>query len=146
MRKLLTVICGLGMVAGALSAGEKKLLHCFTFTPEEGATDADWKAFFKATDALPGKIPGLTHVWYGKLRGPMAQFGVDAKARKELAGGAKAATGEVTRMMRTWGVCMELSGPEALKTYASHPAHAAWDEAYSKVRVEGTTTFDILGQ
>ena len=148
MRTFILARClaGLLLCTAVVSAGEKKLMHCFAFTAIESASDADWQAFFKATDALPGKIPGLTRVWYGKLRAPMSQFNVDAKTRKELAGGAKSATGEVTRAVRQWGVCMEMADAAALKTYASHPAHKEWVDAYSKVRVEGTLTFDILGQ
>ena len=41
---------------------------------------------------------------------------------------------------------MEFSDEAALKTYAVHPAHDDWIKAYEKVRVAGTTTFDILGQ
>lgn len=42
-------------------------------------------------------------------------------------------------------VCMEMNaGPEALKAYSTHPAHDTWMKAYEKVRVEGTTTFDIM--
>jgi hypothetical protein len=121
-------------------------MHCFAFTAIENASDADWQAFFRATDALPGKIPGLTKVWYGKLRSPLPQFMPDAKARKELAGGAKSATGEVTRVQRQWGVCMEMNDEATLKAYAADPAHKEWMDAYSKVRVPGTTTFDILGR
>jgi hypothetical protein len=119
-------------------------MHCFAFTPVENATDAEWQAFFKATDALPGKIPGLTKVWYGKLRGPLSQYSVDAEGRKKLAGGAKSATAEVSRAVRSWGVCMEMNGAATLKAYTANPAHKQWGAAYEKVRVEGTTTFDIL--
>ena len=41
---------------------------------------------------------------------------------------------------------MELADEAALETYAGHPAHGAWVKIYEKVRVAGTTTFDILGQ
>lgn len=123
MRKLVC-LTGLFLLAGVLSAGEKKLMHCFTFTVIEEATEADWQAFYKATDELPGKIPGLNKVWYGKLRRPLR-------------------VGEATRQ---FGVCMELDDEAALKVYADHPAHTDWVKVYSKVRVPRTTTFDILGQ
>lgn len=119
----LCLVAGL-LFAGAAPAGEKKLMHCFAFTAVEGATAADWNAFYKATDELPKKIKGLTRVWYGKLQSPLR-------------------TGGATRQ---YGVCMEMENAEVRKKYGDDPAHAAWDEAYSKVRVEGTTTFDILGQ
>lgn len=113
-------MAGVLLFAGVLSAGEKGLMHCFYFTPVQTATQTEWQAFFNATDALTGKIPGLTRVWYGKLRGAAQD--------------------------RQYGVCMLMEGPETLKTYAGHPAHKQWEEAYFKVRVYGTTTFDILGQ
>ncbi len=137
------------MFAGTLQAGEKKLMHCFLFTPVESAADADWKAFFQATDQLPGKVPGLSRVWYGKLRSP---FGVlnftegSGAAAKQLREGAKTASGEVERKVRSWGVCMEFDSLDALNTYAKHPAHADWEKAYFKVREYGTNTFDIQGQ
>ncbi len=144
--RLAMCISGLLLSTGLLSAGEKKLMHCFAFTAVEGASDADWQAFFKATDELPNKIPGLSKVWYGKLLRPLAQFAPDVKARKELASGAKSATGEVTLMRRQWGVCMEMKDEALLKSYSAHPGHKEWDAVYSKVRVAGTTTYDIIGQ
>jgi hypothetical protein len=141
MLLVLALLCG-----GTLVAGEKKLMHCFAFTTVDTASQADWDAFFKATDALPGKVPGISKVWYGKLRAPLGIFMPDAKSRKELAGGAKTAAGEVTRAVRQFGVCMEMADEAALKAYAAHPYHKEWNDAYSKVRVAGTTTYDILGQ
>ena len=41
---------------------------------------------------------------------------------------------------------MEMTDEAALERYAAHPAHDAWVKTYEKVRVPGTTTFDILGQ
>jgi hypothetical protein len=123
---------------------QQKLMHCFYFTPLETATQADWTAFNKATDALPGTIPGLTRVWYGKLRQPQGIFSVDQEAAKKLRGGEKSASGQVTLAVRQYGVCMEMSSAETLKTYASHPAHKEWDALYQKVRQYGTTTFDII--
>jgi hypothetical protein len=115
---------GLFLFTAMAPAGEKKLMHCFAFTAVEGATPADWKAFYDATDQLPKKIPVISHVWYGKLRRPLT---VDGNARQ-------------------YGVCMEMANEGALKTYTDHPFHKQWVDVYSKVRVEGTTTFDILGQ
>jgi hypothetical protein len=137
---------GLLFTAGALSAGEKKLMHCFIFTPIEAATEADWQAFYNASDELPGKIPGLSHVWYGKLARNLTIFSVAPEARKKLAAGEKSATGEVTQQVRKFGVCMEFQSESALKVYADHPAHKEWETVYSKVRQYGTNTFDIIGQ
>ena len=62
------------LLAGIASAGEKKLMHCFAFTPIEDASEADWEAFYKATDELPDKVEGFNKVWYGKLRRPMRLY------------------------------------------------------------------------
>jgi hypothetical protein len=43
-------------------------------------------------------------------------------------------------------MCIELNGLSNLKAYDAHAYHKTWVDAYSKVRVEGTTTYDILGQ
>ena len=146
MRQLLT-IGSLLVLTGVLSAGEKKLMHCFAFTTVKEATAADWKAFQAATDALPKKMPGVvTHVWHGKLRSPLGQFSVDDATGKKLRAGEKDVPGTVNRSAREYGVCMEMADEAALKTYADHAAHKEWVGVYSKVRVEDTTTFDILGQ
>lgn len=147
--RLALLIVGALAISGSLQAGEKKLMHCFLFTPVEAATDADWKAFFQATDELPGKIPGLSRVWYGKLRRPFGYLDFTeqaGEARKQLQSGAQTASGEVRRVQRSFGVCMEFNDAEALNVYAKHPAHEEWVKAYSKVRQYGTSTFDILGQ
>lgn len=112
-----------------LSAGEEKLMHCFYFTEISEATDADWEAFKKATDELPGKIPGLNKVWHGKLRRPYNNYN---------------SSGD--KSVREYGVCMELDDEDALSVYADHPAHTEWVAVYEKVRVRGTSTFDILGK
>lgn len=124
--RLLTLLAGLLLFSSAVRAGEKGLMHCFAFAPLPGATEADWEAFFKATDELPGKIEGLQKVWAGKLMAPR-KLSPDASARE-------------------YGVCMLLDDRDALNVYAEHPAHAAWVEVYVKVREEGSTTFDIIGQ
>ena len=124
------------MLAGALClttasafAGEKSLMHCFAFTEVEDAKDADWQAFFKATDDLVTKIDGLNKVWYGKLKRPLGIYDREGK-----------------RSLRQWGVCMEMKDEATLTAYGEHPAHAEWVKVYEKVRVPGTTTYDILGQ
>lgn len=144
--QLLIVASVVLLAAGVVSAGEKKLMHCFTFTPIEAATEADWEAFYKATDELPGKIPGLSRVWHGKLVRPLAILGTDRESSKKLMAGEKEVTGPVTRRVRTYGVCMEFADEAALKAYTPHPAHKEWEQVYGKVREYGTTTFDIIGR
>jgi len=124
MNKLFLCLAGALLAATTAMAGEKHVMHCFAFTAVDGATQADWDAFYKATDELPKKIKGISHVWYGKLASPL----------------------RVGAASRQYGVCMEMDSMDVRKRYGNDPAHDAWDKAYSKVRVEGTTTFDILGQ
>ena len=132
--------------AGALSAADGKLMHCFYFTTIDEVTDADWKAFTAATEALPGKIDGLLDVWHGELRRPMRLTGTDRETAGKLRAGESNVTGPVRMMTRQYGVCMEMADEAALKVYADHPAHAEWVKVYSKVRVPGTTTVDIIGK
>lgn len=146
-RSLFRALAGLIISTGLAVAGEKHLMHCFAFTPIEGASEADWKAFYEATNALPKNIPAIKMVWAGKLRAPLAQFQVDAETRKKLAAGEKDVEAKTNRLVRGYGVCMAMEGgPEVLKTYTASPYHKVWSSAYEKVRVAGTTTFDILGQ
>jgi hypothetical protein len=135
------------LCTAAANAGEKKLMHCFAFTSIKEATPAHWQGFFKASDAMPGKIKGVTKVWYGKLANPLSQYQVtaDDETRKKMAAG-ETVKADVKRVVRDWGMCMEMADAAALKAYDADPYHKVWTDAYSKVRVEGTTTYNILGQ
>ncbi len=130
------------------NAGEKSVMHCFAWTSIKDATPADWDAFYKASDALPLKIKGITHVWYGKLASSLSQVDLgnldDATVKKYRAG--EAITVPVKRIVREYGMCMEFTSPDALKAYDTDPYDKVWADAYAKVRVEGTTTYNILGQ
>jgi len=146
MRKTLILACLGAVGAVTLGAGEKALMHCFAFTVIDSASPAEWEAFNKATDALPGKIPGIKRVWRGQLRAPLQIFNTDAETRKKVAAGEEKISGPVTRLLRKSGVCMEMADEATLKSYADHAYHKEWLSAYEKVRVAGTTTFDILAQ
>ncbi len=122
MTRIIAVVFAVCLFSGALSAADGKLMHCFAFTAIESATAADWDAFYKASDALPGKVPGLLHVWVGKLRRPL----------------------RTAQAPRTYGACMEFRDEAALTAYAESAGRKEWFAAYEKVRVEGTTTFDII--
>ena len=101
-----------------------------------------------ATNALPKKMPIVKMVWVGKLRGPLSQFAPDAETRKQFNATTNTATGVVNRVVRQYGACiaMDNGGADTLKAYTAHPYHAEWTAAYEKVRVAGTTTYDIIGQ
>jgi hypothetical protein len=129
-------------------AGEKTIMHCFAWTPVKEATSADWDAFRKASEALPKRIKGIKRVWYGKLQAPLSQFTiskVEPENFKKLQAG-QAAPAEMLRVPREYGMCMEFASLDALKAYDTDPYHKTWTDAYAKVRVEGTTTINIIPQ
>lgn len=141
----------LAVGATLATAGEKHLMHCFAFTPIATATQADWDNFYKVNDMWPKKHPAMKMIWAGKLARPLAQLGTsDAAARKKLMAGEKDVTAPLTLTRREYGVCMAFEGggdPAAiLKAYTANPFHKEWTAAYEKVRVAGTTTYDIIGQ
>lgn len=148
MRKLGMLTTGLLLASCTLAAGPKTMMHCFAFTVIDGASDTDWKAWGAATDAWPKKMKVIKRVWHGKLRGPLTVYAPDAATGKKMNAQTKQVEGTFTRLRRQHGVCMEFTkvGPEVLKEYAAHPYHAEWMKLYEKVRVAGTTTYDILGE
>jgi hypothetical protein len=146
--RLRDLIIALTLLAAPAAAGEKKLMHCFAWTAVQEATPADWEAFYRASDALPSKIKAITKVWYGRLASPLNQTRlakIDPEAFKKFQAG-ETVSADVRRANREYGICMEMADEAALKAYDSDPYHKIWTEAYAKVRVEGTTTFNIIGQ
>jgi len=137
----------LALLPTLLCGQQRTLMHCFTFTEVPEATAADWDAFRKATEELPSKIDGLIKVWHGKLARPLSllqtEGSLDAESQKKLREGGTVPA-QVKTIRRQYGVCMEFRNQDALKAYSKHPAHDAWMKVYEKVRVYGTTTFDIL--
>jgi len=129
-------------------AGDQTLMHCFAWTPVKEATPADWEAFSKASDALSHKIKGILRVWYGKLAAPLSQASlgkIDSATAKQYFAG-ETVTVPVTRTPREYGMCMEMKDANVLKAYETDPYHKFWTDAYARIRVDGTTTFNILGQ
>lgn len=124
MKKIVLSVATLCLAAGTVAAAEPTVMHCFAFTPIKEATQADWDAFYKATDALPKHVKGVKRVWYGKLARPL----------------------KLGEAVRENGVCMEFADEAAFKAYGAkdNKAHNDWTEVYSKVRVAGTTTYQIL--
>jgi hypothetical protein len=146
--RLAALAATLMFLAGVAGAADKTLMHCFAWTSIKEATPEQWQAFFKASDALPSKINVVKKVWYGKLAAPLSQTlvtNIDPEARKKATAGEKV-NAEIQRTPRDWGMCMEMTNLDALKTYDAHPYHKEWTAAYEKVRVDGTTTFNFVGQ
>lgn len=136
------------LLSQAALAGEKTVMHCFAWTPIKEATNADWQAFYKASDQLPNKIKGIKRVWYGKLVSPLPQIHfqkVDNETFRRYQAG-ETVNASVSATPREYGMCMEFANADVLKAYDADPFHKIWTAAYEKVRVEGTTTFNIPGQ
>lgn len=126
-------------------AGEKGVMHCFAFTPQANATQADWEAFYKASDQMPQRIKGVKSVWYGKLMRPLAQYSVtDPEARKKVMAEGKG-SGAVGFTRREHGMCIWFNDEASFSAYANDPFHKEWEQVYGKVRVPGTTTYQIIG-
>jgi len=135
------------LLSTPIFAGEKGMMHCFAFTTIKDATPADWAAWEASTDKLPKTMKGIIKkVWHGELNRPLALFGPDAETRKKFTAGVTSADGKVERIERQHGVCLLMAGKDSLAAYQKHPEHANWVKLYEKVRVAGTTTFDIVGK
>jgi hypothetical protein len=151
MKRFAMFAAAMAVCAGSAFAGEKALMHCFAFSVIEKATPEEWAAFKTETDALPGKIKGLKRVWHGKLVRPLAYNNAtipDEAARKTYME-KKTGTGisaNITRVERQHGVCMEFADLAAFQAYGKDPAHDTWAKAYEKVRIAGTTTYQIQGE
>jgi hypothetical protein len=146
MKRLAVSFAALALFATGAMAAEKTVLHCFAFTPVESATADDWKAWQQATDGMVGKVPGLKRVWYGKLARPLAQNNLrfaDPEAGKKMRAEKKGTT-DFTIVERKNGACMEFENMAAFQAYGAHEAHKGWVTAYEKVRVPGTTTYQIV--
>ena len=113
------LLFGAGVLVGQKTATPKKsLVHAFAFKQVEGTTPQQMDDLWSETRKMAGQIPEIKNIWMGK----------------------------VTNRDGLYGVVMEFDNAAGLKTYAGHAAHTKWNEIYSKVRVEGTTTLDIQGQ
>ncbi|MBI2821412.1 MAG: Dabb family protein [Acidobacteria bacterium] len=106
------------------AATEKTVVHAVAWTAGEGFTEQGLEDFKKATADLTGAMPGLKRAWVGKLRTPLVQ-------------------GEITR---NYGLVLEFEDLKTREAYSSHPARAPWVKVWEKIRVTGSTNFDVLGE
>ena len=114
-----------GYLAGqAGGTTQKTTIHAVAWTPQENATPQAFEDFKKATEHLVEVMPGLQRAWVGKLRRPLVH-------------------GDVTR---TYGLVLEFDDVDSKVAYSSHSTRAPWAEVWSKVRVPGSTNFDVIGE
>ena len=114
-----------GWLAGqARGTTQKTTVHAVAWTLLEGATEQDFENFRVATANLVTVMPGLRRAWVGKLRAPLV-------------------VGDTTR---THGLVLEFDDVQSKEAYSTHPTRAPWAEVWAKVRVPGSTNFDVVGE
>ena len=109
--------CGALILPSLAFAGDRTLMHCFAWTPIKQATPAGWEAFCQ----------------------------IDGETLRKCASG-ETVSPPLTRTPRECGMCMEMKDANTLKACDTDPSRKIWTAAYAKIRVGGTTTFNILGQ
>jgi hypothetical protein len=118
------VLFGAGIVVGANKyRKEKSIVHVVTLYWADGVTDAQKQKALEGVEGMAKTIPGLTSVW---LKSVKVQGQIDGHNVQNA-------------------FVMEFKDEAALKAYADHPAHKAWEEEYTKVRGE-SRTFDITNE
>ncbi len=128
-RIVLLLVGSLAFLAGWVSGkeaavSEKTVIHAVAWTPQEDATEGQFQDFQQATVELIDQMPGLRRAWVGKLRKPLVH-------------------GDMTR---TYGLVFEFDDLQSREAYSSHPSRAPWAEVWSRLRVPGSTNFDVIGE
>ena len=103
---------------------EKGTVHAVAWTAGESFTPQGFEDFKKATADLIGTMPGLKRAWVGKLRVPLV-------------------VGEVTR---NYGLILEFEDLKTREAYSTHPARVPWAKVWEKIRIPGSTNFDVIGE
>ena len=128
-----------------------------TIPAHEASAIASIKAINEAEMIYASSHPDVGFTVDLATLGGTAQGGGEQTIDNNLASGRKSGysftytagekvNAEVQRTPRDWGMCMEMTNLDALKTYDAHPYHKEWTAAYEKVRVDGTTTFNFIAQ
>ena len=107
-----------GAVVGQNKFGEpKSLLHVVTLKWKPESTAEQRQKAIDGVKTMAGQIPGIKNVWLKtvKVQGPSREVQFDA------------------------AFVIEFASEEALKVYATHPAHKKWEEVYLPVREESRT-------
>lgn len=123
MKKLLTLLLALGLIAASASAASapKSVIHFVTVAFKADAKPEQIQAALDGAQALPSQYKGITHVWTKALK---VQNVAEAKVKK------------------THIIAMEFADEAALKAYTDSPAQKKWYELYLPIRAS-STTFDV---
>ncbi|OFV98716.1 MAG: hypothetical protein A3H94_05425 [Acidobacteria bacterium RIFCSPLOWO2_02_FULL_60_20] len=134
MRSLLRNICvvavsGVVFTSGWLvgqqrAATQRTVVHAVAWTAKNDATPEGLEDFRRATETLVDTMPGLRRAWVGKLRQPLV----------------------VGDLRRDYGLILEFENLPTREAYSSHPNRVPWAAVWEKVRIPGSTNFDVLGE
>lgn len=103
---------------------QRTVVHCVAWTAAQGVSEAGIGEFKKATAELTKTMPGLQRAWVGKLARPFTQ-------------------GDVTR---DYGLVLEFDSVENREAYTTNPIRVSWADVWSKIRVPGSSNFDVIGE
>jgi hypothetical protein len=143
--KLLTLFAALTMTAGLAAAAEKTMMHCFAFTPIETASEADWKAFYAATDALPKNIPVIKMVSAASCGRPW-RSSPSTPSPQEAGGWGEGRDGEgQPRRSRLRRLLRHGRRRPVAEDLRRQPLSQSLDgRLRRRLRVAGTTAYDVL--
>ncbi|MBI4460644.1 MAG: Dabb family protein [Acidobacteria bacterium] len=103
---------------------QRTVIHAVAWTAQKDATPEGLEDFRRATETLLDTMPGLRRAWVGKLRQPLV----------------------VGDLRRDYGLILEFENLATKEAYSSHPNRAPWAAVWEKVRIPGSTNFDVIGE
>lgn len=133
LRRALMVSCalvalGAGMVWAANKYGKPtSVIHVVTLYYKDGTTEQQKKDVLNGVEKMASEIPGIKNVWLKgvKVQGEVMEKGAD---------------GAMKPRRMTDAFVMEFESEAAMKVYADHPAHKAWEQLYVPVRGQSRTS------
>lgn len=132
MMRLISVglLLALGLAAGMAAnkfGKPKSVIHVVTLFYKDGTTEEQKRQVLDGVEKMAAEIPGIRNVW---LKGMKVQGSVQEKT----------AEGKLINRNLTDAFVIEFESAEALKVYADHPAHAAWEKIYTPLRGQSRTS------
>lgn len=112
-----------GTTTLAAAGKPKSIIHVVTLYWKDGTTAAQKKAVFDGIEKMGAAMPGIKNIW---LKSINVQGDIDGKKLESA-------------------FVMEFESAAALKAYANHPAHKAWEKIYLPLRGE-SRTHDITNE
>jgi hypothetical protein len=133
LKKAFLYSFGLAAIASSLvwAANEygkpKTVIHVVTLYYKDGTTEEQKKDVLAGVEKMAKEIPGVKNIWLKPIK-------VQGEVQE------KQADGSVKTRRMTDVFVMEFESEAALKVYADHPAHKAWEQIYVPVRGQSRTS------